>query len=361
VIGPTQDVAAAAIFEQLLDIAERAFDDRSRAEQLVSSVIRQQGQLVAAAASAATAAQREAANGELVRIVRRACLDAMPPVISGVGGKRPTAAAPPAQKLRPISKSAGAAGTGALQPPTAAPRASSANALGRQIAMALGALVLVVAGAIVLTESLQQPVDDSTAPMVSAADPAGSGVAHDPSPATAARPDQPTDNAVAAAEPATTTAVPDPSPAGQTLDEITLLRLEMTEPKDPIGARPPSVTATESGEPTSQPILPVADAADLRIFILYPGEPVAEERAGDLYSTLADSGAFPLVVLRDVDFAISTPRIRYYYDEDAGRAGALADALQAPDAADDDWQLQDFTQFRPLPVPGTLEIFIPSS
>jgi hypothetical protein len=229
------------------------------------------------------------------------------------------------------------------------------------MAMALGALVLVIAGAIVLTQSLQEPVDDTADPMMSAADPVGSGVARNPSPDTAAMPEEPTENAVAAAGPAATTVVPDPSSASQTLDEITLLRLEMTEPKDPIAAELPSVTAAESDEPTPQPILPVDDAADLRIFILYPGEPTAEERAGDLYSTLADSGAFPLVVLRDVDFAISTPRIRYYYDEDADRAGALADALQAPDAADDDWQVQDFTQFRPLPVPGTLEIFIPSS
>jgi len=107
--------------------------------------------------------------------------------------------------------------------------------------------------------------------------------------------------------------------------------------------------------------VPAAVAADLRVFILYPDGAGAEDAAGDLYADLSSSGEFPLVVLRDVDFAIETPRIRYFYSQDADAAGALADVLEPPSNSADQWTVQDFTQFRPLPAPGTLEIFIPAS
>jgi hypothetical protein len=95
----------------------------------------------------------------------------------------------------------------------------------------------------------------------------------------------------------------------------------------------------------------------LRIFILYPeGDPAAAE-ADALYAALSGSGELPLVVLRDVGFTIASPRIRYFHAADAAAARALVDFLDAPDG---EWALQDFSHIRPLPAPGTVEIYVPS-
>ena len=83
----------------------------------------------------------------------------------------------------------------------------------------------------------------------------------------------------------------------------------------------------QGGTPQPDDAVPASAAADLRVFILYPDG--AEQAAGELYATLSDSGEFPLVVLRDVEFAIATPRIRYFYPEDGDSADALADVLRA--------------------------------
>lgn len=335
VIGPTQDVAAAAIYNELLEIAERALGDRTTAERLVSGIFRGNGQLVAAASHTVSSAQRETAKTELVRMVRRAALDALPPVVATL----PTAESAPAKgtakgtakKLRPVGKTS-----------PAMPSKPAATTVGRGPALLFVALVIALGGgALMFNNGLWSTSDGPEGGALPA-----SGIMAQP----------PGEIAAPTADTALAESAPEPivAPDGD------LLKLEAAEPE--LG---PIREATSTGAPDSTPqpddTVPVAVAAGLRVFILYPDGAGAEDAAGDLYAALSNSGEFPLVVLRDVDFAIETPRIRYFYSQDANAADALAGVLEPPGNSGDQWTVQDFTQFRPLPAPGTLEIFIPSS
>jgi hypothetical protein len=337
VIGPTQDATAAAIYAELLEIGERSLGDRATAERLVSGLFRANGQLVAAACHTVDSAQREAAKSELARMVRRAALDALPPVTTAVPTTESTTAKAPGRKLRPVVKAA-----------SAIPVTPTSQGARRGIPILLLALSLVSAGIFLLGRDLWSPSDQlaDTTP----ADAGATVAAADPGP-------RPADSVA-----------PTAAPAGQE-DALEhgaappgdLLKLEAEEPGlGPLAGRIGTTTSgtAQGGTPQPDDAVPASAAADLRVFILYPDG--AEQAAGELYATLSDSGEFPLVVLRDVEFAIATPRIRFFYPEDGDSANALADVLEPPSDGDDQWTVQDFTQFRPLPAPGTLEIFIPA-
>ncbi len=331
-IGPSQDAAAAAIYAELLEIGERSLGDRATAEQLVSGLFRANGHLVAAASHTVGPAEREAAKSELARMVRRAALDALPPVTATAPTSESGAAKAPGRKLRPVATATTAT---PAKPAKAAPRPA-----GRGIPILLLALALVGAGGFLLSRELWPPSDqlaDATPPDAAATASA--------------------DIVAQTTAPAGQENAPEPG-AGPPSE---LLQLEAVEPGvGPLGGRIGATTSSTAQSDTPQPAdaAPASAAADLRVFILYPDG--AEQAAGELYAKLSDSGEFPLVVLRDVEFAIATPRIRYFYPEDGDSADALADVLQPPSDGDDQWTVQDFTQFRPLPAPGTLEIFIPA-
>ena len=331
-IGPTQDATAAAIYAELLAVAERSLRDRATAERLVSGLFRSNGQLVATACHTVESAQSEAAKSELARMVRRATLDALPPVVASDPTTESTTAKAPGRKLRPVANVASAT------PAKPAPRSA-----GRGILLLLLTLVVVGAGVFLLGREFWPPTDrlaDATPPEAAAT--ASSPASADSAAQTAASPQQ------------EDTIGPGAIPPSE------LLKLEAEEPAlGPLGGQngAPSGTA-QADTPQTDDVLPASVAADLRVFILYPDG--AEQAAGELYTTLSDSGEFPLVVLRDVEFAIATPRIRYFYSEDGDSADALADVLQPLGEGGDQWTIQDFTQFRPLPAPGTLEIFIPA-
>ena len=99
---------------------------------------------------------------------------------------------------------------------------------------------------------------------------------------------------------------------------------------------------------------------ELRIFIHFQGGSPAAARANELSSSLAAAKDAPEVELRNVTYTIATPRIRYFYADDADAATALA-ALLDPANDGSSWQVQDFTHFRPGPAEGTLEVFVASS
>lgn len=333
VIGPTQDAAAAAIFAELIEIGERSLGDRAAAEHLVSGLFRANGQLVAAASHTVASAQREAAKSELARMVRRAALDAVPPVTTSGPTTDGTAAQAPGRKLRPVTTATATAKT-----TTAASTEPAPQPARRGMLLLLLTLLLVGGGVFLLGREFWPPDDqlaDATLPDAAATAP-GAGPAE--------------------------TVAPPPAPATQegALEPVgvppsALLQLEAAEPELGLRGTPNDTGTGNTAEPAAG--VPAAVATDLRVFILYPDG--AEDVAGELYATLSDSGEFPLVVLRDVEFAIATPRIRYFYTEDGDSADALADVLQPPSNSGDQWTVQDFTQFRPLPAPGTLEIFIP--
>jgi hypothetical protein len=122
--------------------------------------------------------------------------------------------------------------------------------------------------------------------------------------------------------------------------------------------RPIDMTAEAVREPAARPaglVLP-AGGGNLRIFILYPAGGPAVSEASALYADLSRTGDLPLVVLREVGFAIASPRIRYFHAADAEAAGALAAFLDPPRGA---WQVQNFGHLSPLPAPGTVEIYVP--
>ena len=53
----------------------------------------------------------------------------------------------------------------------------------------------------------------------------------------------------------------------------------------------------------------------------------------------------------------SSPVIRFFHPEDRERARRLAGALGG---AGQEWQIRDFGDFRPLPSPGTIEVWTPT-
>jgi hypothetical protein len=134
------------------------------------------------------------------------------------------------------------------------------------------------------------------------------------------------------------------------------LQIEAVEPSTgPLHEQRASLGAT--------PAAPLAGLADdnLRIFFLYEGGSPAAARATALSGSLAAAKDPLEVELRTVGFTIATPRIRYFHADDAEAAAALAAFLAPPESGGGPWQVQDFTHFRPLPLTGTLEVFVPST
>jgi hypothetical protein len=343
--GPGHDAAATALAAALVDLAEQAIHDRSAAEAIVDDIVRSEAALVTIASRAVTPSQGEAAEATLARMVRRAVLDALPPVVATTppalkAGRQSSGAAPSSRKLRPVKGKAAAAGT---------PVAPGGRRTRRLVLAAL--LVLVLAGfaawqllpsdgpelAALSTEPALDTPDVSTmtlpeALQLEAVEPGG-GPLRD----MARRPDF----ALAAAGAAGAGAASGAASAavGGSGAEAQALPTAETAPVPATGALP-------------------IEGSGLRVFILYPaGEPAAAE-AGALYAALSGTGQVPLVVLRDVSFPVGAARIRYYHADDAAAAGALAEFLDAPNGG---WTVQDFGHVRPLPVPGTLEIYVPSA
>ena len=423
VLTPAQNTATAALSSELVAIAERALEDRLKAEQIVAGLCRMQAALVTTATQSAMANQREAAKAELERLVRRAALDAVPPVITDkpTGEASRKATAPAARKVAPPaavrppdpkpapkpalapaaiadhapeqpatepvsdppSQPAGRrpadrpAGLGELPstadlPGAAEPRNPAGTARGtakpleaerparrHRLALAVVAMVVTVGG-LGLGYLASQP-DDDTVPGQLAALP-------DQPPAPAAPAPQP-DPAIA--EPVTPEAQqPDPTvaeavtPEAQQPEAPEDLQLQAMEP----AARPlreqAALDEASSGGSAASSNASEAPAAladdDLRIFIHYQRGSPGAALANGLSSNLALTKDPLEVELRAVDFIVAAPRIRYFYADDADAAAALAGSLDPPSNSSSGWQVQDFTHFRPGPDEGTLEVYVPS-
>lgn len=391
VLGPGQDAAATALASDLLQIAEQALQDRPMAERVVTAILRNQSQLVTTATRAVTPGQREAAQEALARAVRRAVLDALPPVVATPqtdrGAGHVAADTARARKLRPVQGRAtpdkgasdkialdrvvparsvpdkGTADQGARSraprskstPDKVTPAAPSTRIAGGRrrsglsVLLVLLALLAALVAGLALWHFVLRPAADQAAP--------------------------PPDAAFVPSA-VSTTSLPEPEalqleavePSGGPLRPQ---REAGTAPSTTADERPPAASlepltgrsvdtgtgAALDSAPAPGGIALPAGAGALRIFIHYPeGEPAAAD-ADALYAALSGTGELPLVVLRDVGFTIASPRIRYFYGADAEAARALAAFLDAPDGT---WALQDFSHIRPLPAPGTVEIYVPS-
>ena len=400
VLTPAQDPATAALSRDLVTIAERALDDRLEAEQIVAGLCRLQAALLTTATQSAMPSQREAARAELERLVRRAALDALPPVIgkpsTAPGKPASSTAAPPARKLaEPGSgKPAGRATRPAPAPPSPPIAAAPSRPSEPEPAPgpAPGTPHRRPAGQPTGLADLPSIADlpGATRPRAAANAPRG--------PITAARgtvtaveakpqhrgrklaltavaltvmlgglgfgylayaPEDPIDPDLArlpalppqAAAPAVPPAEPEPAPTADLSPDP--LQLEAAEP----AAGPLRTNAAPASPPPPQPV--AAIDPDLRLVLLYQGNGTGAARADDLQATLAALKDPPAIERRSVDFSIATPRIRYFYAADASAAAALADLLGPP--GNGTWQVQDFTHLRPGPTQGTLEVFIPTT
>jgi hypothetical protein len=67
------------------------------------------------------------------------------------------------------------------------------------------------------------------------------------------------------------------------------------------------------------------------------------------------------VEARFVPVAIETPSIRYFHPEDRATALAVAELLDDLPTPGTVWRLGDFTDYRPLPRRGTVEVWLPPS
>ncbi len=134
-----------------------------------------------------------------------------------------------------------------------------------------------------------------------------------------------------------------------------------------VGPRAPAPTATAPADPEGAPSVldpptsPPANAAapQPRVFVHYPQGGGSEAMAERLADRVGDAG-FADVNLRSVPFAVETGSVRYFYAADRVFAERLIEALGgAGDGTETTWRLTDFTSYRPLPRPGTLEVWLP--
>jgi hypothetical protein len=102
-------------------------------------------------------------------------------------------------------------------------------------------------------------------------------------------------------------------------------------------------------EPASRfAVAPPADFSDLSIFVFVPPSRPGNTTEATV-AALRDTG-LPVGTPRNSGFTIRQSHVRYYHSRDAEFATILADAVGGP--------ARDFTDFRPAPPAGTLEIWL---
>ena len=366
-LGPGQDAAATELGGELRQIAEKALNDQSAAERIVTTILQTEGDLVTTAVRALTPDQRQAARDGLARAVRRAALDALPPVVppptTDSLPRRPAPGDGATRKLRPVQAKSTTARSeagedAASEPPAAVPAKAMAGGSRKRAAGIVIGLGLMLAGGLALWDSLLRPTAEEAAPALEQA--GAVPLAPTPSPVEAEplqlAADEPTNGLLrqpGQATPATETA----AGAEDGADAVTAERELSTAAASPsVQAIDMSSVAVRGAAATPAGLALPAGGGNLRIFILYPAGGPAVSEASALYADLSRTGELPLVVLREVGFAVASPRIRYFHAADAEAARALADFLDPPRA---EWQVQNFGHLRPLPAPGTVEIYVP--
>jgi hypothetical protein len=150
------------------------------------------------------------------------------------------------------------------------------------------------------------------------------------------------------------------------------------QPMEPLRAPPPpepadlaSILADIPDPPVAPPSTPPrvpsdspqAVPAPSRVFIHYSAvNSDSKQRAERLAAVLRGQG-FRIAGLRPVPFQIGEPSVRYFFDDNAADATALAELSSSalPRLAGlADRGPSDFTHFAPKPQPGTLEIWVPA-
>ncbi|MFV2002381.1 MAG: hypothetical protein ACC619_05320 [Paracoccaceae bacterium] len=109
-----------------------------------------------------------------------------------------------------------------------------------------------------------------------------------------------------------------------------------------------AVVSPEIARPTVEnlPVTPLPGATN--VLVRAPLSWTAA-RLRELTASLRETGYLVQPAAR-VEFKISRANVRYFYKDDAAPARELADVVGA--------RLRDFTGFRPLPPPGTIEVWL---
>ncbi|MGI9393693.1 MAG: hypothetical protein ACR2OY_03535, partial [Boseongicola sp.] len=110
--------------------------------------------------------------------------------------------------------------------------------------------------------------------------------------------------------------------------------LSEVPPARPISAEPPAIAVPE---------------ISLLDIVLHVPTRARQSDAQELIAAATGAG-FEIGTVRPAGFNISRTNIRYFHDSDAASAGALASAINA--------RLRDFTDFRPPPDPGVVEVWL---
>jgi sulfocyanin len=118
-----------------------------------------------------------------------------------------------------------------------------------------------------------------------------------------------------------------------------------------------------AGEVPSLQDRPALSPGDIRIFIHFADHRKVTTLAERLADHLRRHG-FTVVDIQPVDFTISKPSVRYFFEGDRSASERLVEELSrsfeegtslAPDHA------SDFTHYLPKPRPGTVEVWLPAS
>ena len=91
-----------------------------------------------------------------------------------------------------------------------------------------------------------------------------------------------------------------------------------------------------------------SDAGRIKAALFAPAL-VDKDQIAEYYGLLLETG-YTVADPKSVGFAISSDQVRYFYPEDAAAARALAEAIGA--------RVRDFTDFRPQPEEGTIEVWM---
>ena len=124
---------------------------------------------------------------------------------------------------------------------------------------------------------------------------------------------------------------------------------------------PPVFAAPLGASPATPPWNDAPTSNSHRVVIHYKSTSDAARIAAARMSSVLDATS-ARIELRPVDSVPRRPAVRYYSAEDREAARRLVNTLAAERLQPDvDWVVQDFSSFRPLPPPGTLEVWLPPS
>ncbi len=131
-------------------------------------------------------------------------------------------------------------------------------------------------------------------------------------------------------------------------------RVAAVDPAAPVAPAPEAAVPAEAARPAAAPEAAVpATLAEARVFVHYPAS--AEAVADEAVAALSGAGAEAAKAL-PVGFSVGKTNVRYYHPED--RAAAEQVAALTADLTGAPLEARDFTDFRPSPNPGVIEVWL---